>query len=116
MLRRDARDARLRPGRAWRIIEAVGRSNTPRTWPSSPSFPTGYLGMVRRRQRRQAVRRPHAPGGRRAARTIDRFDGRDYLEHIAEHVEPWSYLKFPYLSQAGLAGAAAYRVGPAGAG
>ena len=24
---------------------------------------------------------------------------KDYLEHIAEHVEPWSYIKFPYLKR-----------------
>jgi F420-non-reducing hydrogenase large subunit len=29
------------------------------------------------------------------------FDAADYLEHVAEHVEPWSYLKFPYLRDVG---------------
>jgi len=29
------------------------------------------------------------------------FDGADYLEHIAERVEPWSYLKIPYLKNVG---------------
>jgi F420-non-reducing hydrogenase large subunit len=29
------------------------------------------------------------------------FDGRDYLDHIAEHVEPWSYIKFCYLKDVG---------------
>ncbi len=28
----------------------------------------------------------------------------DYLEYIAEHVEPWSYLKFPYLKKIGWKG------------
>ncbi|MEM3736668.1 MAG: Ni/Fe hydrogenase subunit alpha [Candidatus Bathyarchaeia archaeon] len=28
----------------------------------------------------------------------------DYMEHIAEHVEPWSYLKFPYLKKVGWKG------------
>jgi F420-non-reducing hydrogenase large subunit len=28
---------------------------------------------------------------------IVKFEPADYLDHIAEHVEPWSYLKFPYL-------------------
>ena len=28
----------------------------------------------------------------------------DYLEHIAEHVEPWSYVKFPYLKKVGWKG------------
>jgi len=29
------------------------------------------------------------------------FDGRDYLDHVAEHVEPWSYIKFCYLKDVG---------------
>ncbi len=29
------------------------------------------------------------------------FDPSDYLNHIAERVEPWSYLKFPYLKHFG---------------
>jgi len=28
----------------------------------------------------------------------------DYARHVAEHVEPWSYLKFPYLKQRGWKG------------
>jgi F420-non-reducing hydrogenase large subunit len=31
----------------------------------------------------------------------DRFGPRDYAEHMAEHVLPWSYLKFPYLRKVG---------------
>ncbi len=33
-----------------------------------------------------------------------RFSGREYLAHIAEHVEPWSYIKFPYLKAVGWRG------------
>lgn len=33
-----------------------------------------------------------------------RYDGKDYLQHIAEHVEPWTYLKFPYLKKVGWKG------------
>lgn len=29
------------------------------------------------------------------------FPARDYADHIAEHVEPWSYVKFPYLKKIG---------------
>ena len=29
------------------------------------------------------------------------FDPRDYLTHIAEHVEPWSYMKFCFLKEVG---------------
>jgi F420-non-reducing hydrogenase large subunit len=32
------------------------------------------------------------------------FDGRDYLDHVAEHVEPWSYVKFCYLKKIGWTG------------
>jgi F420-non-reducing hydrogenase large subunit len=33
-----------------------------------------------------------------------RFKPEDYLQHIEEHVEPWSYLKFPYLKSVGWKG------------
>ena len=51
---------------------------------------------------------------------IDRFIGADYLSHIAEHVEPWTYSKFTYLRKIGWNGLNAgpesgiYRVGPLG--
>lgn len=48
------------------------------------------------------------------------FEGAEYAEHIAEHVEQWSYLKFPYLKKVGWKGivdgpeSGLYRVGPLG--
>jgi len=30
-----------------------------------------------------------------------KFPGQDYLKHISEHVEPWSYVKFCYLEKVG---------------
>ncbi len=39
-----------------------------------------------------------------AGKALVTFAPRDYLEHLAEHVEPWSYLKFPYLKQIGWKG------------
>lgn len=33
-----------------------------------------------------------------------KYDPKDYREHIAERVEPWSYLKFPYLKKIGWKG------------
>jgi F420-non-reducing hydrogenase large subunit len=33
-----------------------------------------------------------------------KYAPKDYLQHIAEHVEPWTYLKFPYLKQVGWKG------------
>ncbi|MDR3581174.1 MAG: Ni/Fe hydrogenase subunit alpha [Oryzomonas sp.] len=32
------------------------------------------------------------------------YDPRNYLDHVAERVEPWSYLKFPYLKKFGWKG------------
>lgn len=33
-----------------------------------------------------------------------KYHPRDYAKHIAEHTEPWSYLKFPYLKEVGWKG------------
>jgi len=33
-----------------------------------------------------------------------KFSAADYQEHIAEHVEPWTYLKYPYLKKIGWKG------------
>jgi F420-non-reducing hydrogenase large subunit len=41
-----------------------------------------------------------SPTGARVAQ----FDAADYLDHIAERVEPWSYLKLPYLKNVGWQG------------
>ena len=35
---------------------------------------------------------------------LEKFDGSDYLAHIAEHVEPYSYLVYPYLKSVGWKG------------
>ena len=32
------------------------------------------------------------------------FESKDYLTYVAEHVEPWSYLKFPYIKSIGWKG------------
>jgi NAD-reducing hydrogenase large subunit len=44
---------------------------------------------------------------------LEHFDGQNYLDYIAEHVESWSYLKFPYYKKLGWPGGV-YRVGPLG--
>ena len=49
-----------------------------------------------------------------------KFEPKDYLEHIAERVEEWTYVKMPYLKKVGWKGfvdgadSGAYRVGPLG--
>lgn len=37
-------------------------------------------------------------------REFAKFPAARYAEHLAEHVEPWSYLKYPYLRQVGWRG------------
>lgn len=46
-------------------------------------------------------------------RITDEFPDVEYLEHIGEHVEPWSYLKFPFYRSLGFP-QGSYRVGPLG--
>jgi len=54
------------------------------------------------------------PDGREFAK----FKPADYLDHIAEHVEPWTYVKFPFLKNVGWKGfvegndSGVYRVAP----
>ena len=49
---------------------------------------------------------------------VTKFKAADYLEHIMEHTEPWSYLKFPFLKKVGWKGlvegkdSGIYRVAP----
>jgi len=49
-----------------------------------------------------------------------KFEPKDYLTHISEHVEEWTYAKFPFLKQVGWKGqvygpdSGVYRVGPLG--
>ncbi len=75
-------------------------------------FPSGYLGMVKEGNSLELY-----DGNVRlidqAGQELECFDGRDYLDYIAEHVESWSYLKFPYYKKLGYPGGV-YRVGPLG--
>jgi NAD-reducing hydrogenase large subunit len=79
---------------------------------SFATFETGYLGMV---DEDNAVNLYDGQIRLVDAQRyeVDRFDGRQYLDYIAEHVEAWSYLKFPYYKKLGWP-AGVYRVGPLG--
>jgi NAD-reducing hydrogenase large subunit len=46
-------------------------------------------------------------------KVLAQFDPARYLDFIGEHVEPWSYLKFPFFKPKGYA-QGCYRVGPLG--
>jgi F420-non-reducing hydrogenase large subunit len=64
---------------------------------------TYYLGMVDAENRLNfydGALRVIAPDGHEWAR----FELRDYAQHIAEHTEPWSYMKFCYLKDIGWQG------------
>jgi NAD-reducing hydrogenase large subunit len=75
-------------------------------------FPSGYFGMVTPETGLELydgdIRLIDQDGMQ-----LERFDGKDYLDYIAEHVEDWSYLKFPYYKKLGWPGGV-YRVGPLG--
>jgi NAD-reducing hydrogenase large subunit len=75
-------------------------------------FPTGYFGLVTPENGLELydgqIRLIDSAG-----QQLEKFDGRNYLDIIAEHVENWSYLKFPYYKKLGYPGGS-YRVGPLG--
>jgi len=54
------------------------------------------------------------------ARELLKFEPKDYLEHVGEHVEQWTYAKMPFLKKVGWKGlvdgpdSGIYRVGPLG--
>jgi F420-non-reducing hydrogenase large subunit len=64
---------------------------------------TYYMGLVDEKNRvnfYDGRLRVASPSGKELAK----FDVHDYLEHIAEHVEPWTYVKFPFLKRIGWKG------------
>lgn len=64
---------------------------------------TAYMGMVDKNNKVNFydgdIRVVDANG-----KEIVKFKPADYAEHIAEHTEPWSFLKFPYLRKVGWKG------------
>ena len=78
---------------------------------------TYYMGLVDENNRvnfYDGMVRVVTPDGKEFAK----FKAQDYVDHIAEHVEPWSYMKFPYLRKVGWKGfvdgpeSGVYRVAP----
>ena len=64
---------------------------------------TYYMGLVDDQNRPNfydGMLRVVDPDGRE----FSKFPGHQYLDHIAEHVEPWSYVKFSYLNKVGWQG------------
>jgi len=77
------------------------------------NFRTGYLGMVDADT--GAVQLYDGPIRLidRDGKRLEQFDGTRYLDYIREHVEDWSYLKFPYYKKLGWPDGV-YRVAPLG--
>jgi len=75
-------------------------------------FPSSYMGLVKDDGALELyhgkVRLVDAHGS-----VLEEFDPRDYLDIVAEHVEPHTYLKFPYYRKMGWPDGI-YRVGPLG--
>ncbi|MBG0787424.1 MAG: Ni/Fe hydrogenase subunit alpha [Anaerolineaceae bacterium] len=75
-------------------------------------FHTGYMGLVTPENGLELydgnVRLVDKEGEQ-----LECFDSQDYLDVVAEHVENWSYLKFPYYKKMGYPDGV-YRVGPLG--
>jgi len=78
---------------------------------------TYYMGMVNAKNQVEFYDgdlRIVDPDGKEFAK----FRPADYLDHIAEHVEPWTYVKFPFLKKVGWKGfvegndSGVYRVAP----
>lgn len=78
---------------------------------------TYYMGLVDEKNRvnfYDGMIRVVDPEGKESAK----FPAREYLNYIAEHVEPWSYIKFPFLKKVGWKGfvegkdSGVYRVAP----
>ena len=64
---------------------------------------TNYMGLVDDKNRvtfYDGTVRVVSPEGAE----IDRYREAEYLDHVAEHVEPYTYLKFPYLKKLGWQG------------
>jgi NAD-reducing hydrogenase large subunit len=74
------------------------------------SFPCGYMGLVREDGALELydgrVRFIDCDGN-----LLEEFAPADYLDYIGEHVEPWSWLKFPFYRKFGWPDGV-YRVGP----
>lgn len=67
------------------------------------TFPTYYMGLVDEKNKvnfYDGKVRVVDPAGKEFCK----YSPNEYREHVAEHVEPWTYLKFPYLKKIGWKG------------
>lgn len=75
-------------------------------------FPTGYFGLITEDNGLELYEGKLRLIGRDGDE-LERFPASNYLDYIGEHVENWSYLKFPFYKKFGWPDGV-YRVGPLG--
>jgi NAD-reducing hydrogenase large subunit len=75
-------------------------------------FPTGYFGLITEENGLELYEGQLRLIGRDGDQ-LERFPAANYLDYIGEHVENWSYLKFPFYKKLGWPDGV-YRVGPLG--
>src|SRR4030042_923850 len=80
---------------------------------SCASFPTGYLGLVDKDNNLELYDGKLRMLDQKGKVLEDQFDPSNYLDIIREHVEDWSYLKFPFYKKLGYP-KGVYRTGPLG--
>ncbi len=77
------------------------------------SFPSAYLGLVDKNNNLELYDGKLRLIDQNGKVLEDQFEPSHYLDIIGEHVEDWSYLKFPFYKKMGYPGGI-YRVGPLG--
>ncbi len=75
------------------------------------SFPTGYLGLIGENNNLELYDGKLRMLDSKGKILEDQFEPSNYLDIIAEHVEDWSYLKFPFYKKIGYP-EGIYRTGP----
>ncbi|NQT53059.1 nickel-dependent hydrogenase large subunit, partial [bacterium] len=75
------------------------------------SFPSNHVSIVREDGAMDLYQGKLRAIDAEGNKIIDMVDPQDYLEHIAEEVRPWSYMKFPFLKKLGPENGW-FRVGP----
>jgi NAD-reducing hydrogenase large subunit len=77
------------------------------------NFRSGYMGLVDAETGALELYDGPVRLVDRDGNLLEQYEGRNYLDYIAEHVEDWSYLKFPYYKALGWPDGV-YRVAPLG--
>lgn len=77
------------------------------------SFPSGYLGLVDENNNLELYDGKLTLIDAKGKVLEDKFEPSHYLNYISEHVEDWSYLKFPFYKKMGYP-EGTYRTGPLG--